>query len=257
MTLGHNERPSYPAPPAPSPPPSLRHQGSGLAASMPHSETSHRVTIVGYNHEKQNRLAYHLWHASRDADWRLESLVTIGRDELDLNRTEAWFTQFKELLACDPSLDHTIIINLYDRRLGYDWVQASVFDTIWSMYKGHSNVQVAVIGSLAHHYPNLKGVSERYLQAKRHLSALMNKTYEDAVKSPARLLYVELGVLESMLEESPPWPCRYFTNKEAARSIISLIRANNKIMFVGLTGSHVWTPPLPPTLKDTTCTTNS
>lgn len=203
-------------------------------------ETSHRVTIVGYNHEKQNRLAYHLWHASRDADWRLESLVTLGREDLDLNRKE---TQFKERLDCEPSLDHTVIINLYDRRPGYDWVQASVFDTIWSMYKGYSNVQVVVIGSLAHHYPNLKGVSERYLQAKRHLSALMNKTYEDAVRSPARLLYVELGVLESMLEETPPWPCRYFTNKEAARSIISLVRANNKIMFVGLTGSHIWTPP--------------
>ncbi len=238
MTFGYNERPSYPPPKPPSPPPAL-YQSSQSKTAVDSSATNHRVTIVGYNHEKQNRLAYHLGHAAINTDWRLEELVTLGREDLDLDKKE---TQLKELLACDPSLDHTIIVNLYDRRPGYDWVQASVFDTIWSLYKSYSNVQVVVIGSLAHHYTGLVGIPDRYLQAKRHLCALMNKTYEDAVKSKARLLYVELGVLESMLEQNPPWPARYFKNKEAARSIISLVRANNKIMFVGLTGSHVWTP---------------
>jgi hypothetical protein len=235
--FNYNEPPSYPRPPTPS---LTTYQRPQSKAVVDISATRHKVTIVGYNHDKQNRLAYHLWHAARDADWRLEDLVTLGRQDLDMNKKEA---QFKELLACDADLDHTIIINLYDRRPGYEWVQESVFSTIWSMYKDHPNVQVAVIGSLAHHYPNLKGVSERYLHAKRHLSALMTKTYEDALRSKARLLYIELGVLESMLEQSPPWPARYLTNKEAAESIIALARVNNKILFSSLTGNHVWTPP--------------
>ncbi len=210
---------------------------------MTDSEISHRVTIVGYNHEKKNRLAYHLGQAAINTDWRLAELIILGRQDLDLNKKEA---QLKEFLDCDPSLDHTIIINLYDRRPGYDWVQASVFSTVWSLYKSCQNVQVVVIGSLAHHYAGLAGIPERYLQEKKRLCALMNKTYEDALRSKARLLYIELGVLESMLEQSPPWPARYLTNKEAAKSIIDLARTNNKILFSSLTGSHVWTPPSPP-----------
>lgn len=249
-----NERPDYPRPPAPpSPPPT---PGVYSSPSTVAPTTRHQVTIVGYNHEKQNRLAYHLWQAAIDTDWHLDKVVTISREDLPesppvTNRD----AHFRFLLYCAPNVDHTIIINLFDRRPGYEWVQASVFDTIWSLYKKCANVQVVVIGSLAHHFPGLAGVSERYIQAKQHLAQLMNKTYVDALNSKARLLYIELGVLESMLEQSPPWPARYFTNKEAARAIIDLARANKKIMFTGLTGPNVWTPPSPP--QDTSCTTNS
>lgn len=248
--FNYNERPSCPMPPAPPSPP--------LEPKAFYSQTRHRVTIVGYNHEKQNRLAYHLGREAIDTDWHLDSLATIGRKELpeNLQVTEK-NTYFRSLLDCDSGVDHTIIINLFDRRPGYEWVQESVFDTIWSLYKNCANVQVVVIGSLAHHFPGLAGVSERYIQAKRHLAHLMNKTYVDALNSKARLLYIELGVLESMLEQSPPWPARYFTNKEAARTIIDLARANKKIMFTGLTGPNVWTPPTPLHPQDTSCTTNS
>lgn len=252
-SFNYNERPSRPHPPAPPSPPPAPGLCSDTSVTTP--TTRHQVTIVGYNHEKQNRLAYHLGQEAINTDWHLEKLATVERKDIPENL--GWntkFAHFRSLLDCDSSLDHTIILNLFDRRPGYEWVQASVFNTIWSLYKKHANVQVVVIGSLAHHFPGLAGVPERYIKAKQHLAQLMNKTYVDALNSSARLLYIELGVLESMLEQKPQWPARYFTNKEAARTIIDLARANKKIMFTGLTGPNIWTP-LPP--QDTSCTTNS
>jgi hypothetical protein len=197
-----------------------------------------KTVIIGHSSNK-NKLAFHL---EREAEVACNRVVTVGRSQVDFDQP-TWPGTLSLYLGTEGPTN--VILNLFDHRQGHGRTQEKIFDYLWQKLSLTTNVQIIVIGSLAHYWPGLPGISAEYVEAKRSLHKKVTETYKDVNTYRCKLLYVELGVLESMVETKPTWPCRFFKNYEAAQTIIDLSAVNNKTMFVGLTGSHSYVPQIP------------
>lgn len=161
--------------------------------------------------------------------------VAITRNDVDFN-SESWQSDLQPKIPTTSS-QLVIVLNLYDHSPGRGRLQEEIFDWLWGQYKLQSNVQIVVVGSMAHYY-ELSGISEEYTSSKRNLRNKVVGTGRLAVYN-CKLLFLEPGVIDTYLTcNSPQWNATYFTSQEFADRVIVEVDTNNKFTYVTMMGSH-------------------
>jgi hypothetical protein len=111
---------------------------------------------------------------------------------------------------------------------------------IWNKYKDKSNVQIVVIGSMAHYFVPV-GIPEEYTLSKRKLKEnIISKS--NLAGYNCKLILAEPGVVDNYLENKPQWAARYIKREELAKLIVNLMKENNRFMMSSIVGSHLYLP---------------
>ncbi len=167
------------------------------------------------------------------------SIIPITRSDVDFS-IDGWQQNLSDKI---PNTDNhlVIILNIFDHTPGRGFVQEQIFDYLWSKYKLFNNVQIVVIGSMAH-YHDLPGIPKEYTDSKRNLRNKVVGTGRLGTYT-CKLLFLEPGVVESLFIDNPPaWQCMYFKTQEFADRILMETNANSRFSFVMVNGSHLYNP---------------
>lgn len=163
----------------------------------------------------------------------------ISRNDIDFSSENWQQTLLEKIPKSDTST--VIVLNLFDHSPGKGHIQEQIFDTLWANFKLLKNIQIVVIGSMAH-YHDLPGIPKEYTDSKRNLRNKVVGTGRLGTYN-CKLLMLEPGVIESLFIDNPPaWECMYFKTQEFADRILSEVDSNSRFSFVMANGSHLYSP---------------
>jgi hypothetical protein len=164
------------------------------------------------------------------------NVIPVGRKDVDFYEDKWQDTLLGKLPNNNSPL--VIILNLYDHAPGRSGLQEEIFDCLWEKYKTNKDVQLVVIGSMAHYY-SLEGIPQEYTDSKRHLR---NKvvTIGRTLSYNCKLLMIESGTIDTyFIDNQPVWPTSYFHLSEFADRIYTEVDANSRFSFIMANGKHL------------------